>query len=130
MKRKPTYIDEIDIDEAVPGLPKPDKGIVRLVKVLYVLGYRTIGSCEGHLSHGKHPYPWVSIYGLVSEGPIKESVEKMLDDYNQRNSLKWTVGSSAIRPEKEAKTPEELTKFQADATELAFFLFENYFSLK
>lgn len=48
------------VNSITDGLGHPvDQKIRSLVAVLYMLGVKTTGSCEGHIGWGR-PYPWIS----------------------------------------------------------------------
>jgi len=62
-----------DLDEVGFGLV--ESGVRKLVRTLWQLGYRTVGSCAGH-EVGREPYPRVTIpIDLATEGPMKKLAE-------------------------------------------------------
>lgn len=127
MKESTNLINLDDVDlSGIIGRPMPDSGIIRLVKALYVLDYMTIGSCEGHLDGINHPFPWISVYGLVLEGPIQRSIQEIINAYNQTSDVKWIHKVSAMRTVQEAKTTNELMLLQQSAEGLVQFLLDNY----
>jgi len=63
-------------------LGKPiDKGIIELVAVLNLLGFKTSGSCEGHLDHGCAS-PWVDIEGDIDKDELNKlaTLQKEIDE--------------------------------------------------
>lgn len=117
-----TRLEDIDISDIYPP---PDRGIENLVKAIRSLGYTTWGSCGGHLlDQSCHPFPWVTVAGLASESSsVYEKIRSILDRYNKKNDVRWTIEWAAIHPEKPASTPQELTILQASANSLTNLIF-------
>lgn len=89
-----------------------DRGIKDMVVALNALGYKTIGSCQGHLDHGTGG-PWINI--LIDEA---EELESRLKRGRRRISkVEWLMISRQVRVVTDAQTrqlKELLREFYRD----------------
>ena len=118
------------------GLPL-DQKIVPLVRTLQAvsLGFRTAGSCEGHLDRGDYHYPWVM---LRVESPFgKEALKAMTEGFNATSETKWVLRfDSGERGERALLRPEaksifsisgdEFRRLQESSEAFARFIYERY----
>lgn len=122
-KERLTNLDDVDISDIWPPL---DRGITKLVKAIRDRGHTTFGSCQGGLGGDghHHPFPWVTVSGFVFEDdPAYRDIRSVLDRFNERGDVEWTIKQGAIQPKRSASNPRELEKLQASADKLADFLF-------
>ena len=61
-----------------------DEGILELVAALHMHGFRTGGSCEGHMEHEGYSYPFVT---LVTPEPEGYDYAKFCEDENHHPDL-------------------------------------------
>lgn len=107
-----------------------DPKIKDLVKVVNALGYRTLGSCGGHIDGTTNPYPWITVLSLRTSRQLAAYVGL----FNRSSEIKWTAGDIFPYKGKErpyrAKTEEELLQMQQSAQNLVEFLFNRYLAKK
>jgi hypothetical protein len=118
--------------EEIEGL---DPGIRNLVRVLEVMGFEKVFSCEGHLLSSyepvaKQPFPWINIQDYYSSDDNVRKLEELVDAFNITSKIKWFAGKlhpglGSVRVREEAKNFEELGRMQKSAEELALFLYNN-----
>ena len=103
-----------------------DPGITDLVRVINPLGLRTQGSCEGHLDGRRHPFPWVTVYGMAVSSEMRLDIqERLLNGFNKKSNVQW-VAASSIEPAVPATNEVELREMQRSAQELAEHIFERH----
>jgi len=114
----------LKLEDLVDQNPPLDPGIRSLVKAMRILGYRTIGSCEGHIDDVHHPFPWVTVTDLFDDcDPKHDVLREKVNLFNQTSDVQWRLDwTGAIQPTEGAKSDEELKKLQASANTLAIFL--------
>ena len=114
-------------DEVKRAVEGPiDPGITDLVRVVNPLGLRTQGSCEGHLDGRRHPFPWITVYGMAVSQEMRKGVQtKLLDRFNKTSKVQW-VAASTIEPAVPATNEVELREMQRSAQELAEHIFERH----
>jgi len=97
-------------------------------------GFRTKGSCEGHLE-GYHHYPWITI--KIEHQFGKDALRAMTDRFNDTSDTKWLLVEEAgvkdlvlLRPDTKASIfsirEEEFGTLQASAGDFAVFLYNRY----
>ncbi len=126
MDNKPRRVEMLQMPDI--GYPGLDIRIDSLVRVLANSGYTTLGSCQGHMDHYHHPFPWVSVYGLATEeSNISREICTRLDSFNSQSEVQWKIGErGVIQPNYRARNVNELGCLQDSAKNLADFLFNNY----
>ncbi len=136
-----------DVNRTVNGLGMPiDKGIRETIVFLWALGFKTSGSCEGHLDRGL-PHPWVDfsvaeLFGFrlpydMNEEERKEyrnknleqinRLQKLLDEfYSKRNVeegfklclYEWTYGDFRLQSKETIEKDREIISEKLDAEPL------------
>jgi len=82
-----------EVDGLHDSLGRPvDSGIKDLVVVLRILGYKTIGSCEGHIDHGTGG-PWVTI--MIDEAEELET--RLRGERRSTSSRQWLKATKPVR---------------------------------
>jgi hypothetical protein len=133
---EPIEADDERYVHAFYGEPLEPK-IVPLVRVLQAVsfGFRTKGSCEGHLDRGYHPYPSVEI--KIDYGFGRGALEEMVAGFNRTSCVRWSVNPdtaaegrhAVLRPDAAptfAISQEDFDGLQASAGDLAGFLYYSY----
>ena len=112
-----------------------DHKVKELVRVVQGLGFETSGSCEGHMER-EMSFPWVNLVCSESE---TNRIRSMLDAFNHNSLIRWKVENigltqvsplRCIEPDINSKNTTDLTELQRSSTELAIFLYNNYYTLR